>query len=202
MANAAAGTVTDLFAAKTFPLPDGYSRALCANIAAWTYDALPAPVLHNVKALILDTLGVIGGAAQAPGIPELNARLSRWEKTGSATGLIGKRRYSPPTAAMANGAAAHALDFDDQHDPARVHTSAVVLPTLLATAEDLSAEGKPVSGKQLTTRLRRVSLHLGAYSDREIPDSSREEYPGFGSPGRGRNRLQSPPRPPGHPWRA
>ncbi len=140
--------VKEMFAAKTLPLPDGYSRALCATIAGWTYDTLPAPVLHNVKALILDTLGVIGGAAHAPGIPELNARLCRWEKTGSATGLIGKRRYSPPTAAMANGAAAHALDFDDQHDPARVHTSAVVLPTLLATAEDLSAEGKPVSGKE------------------------------------------------------
>jgi 2-methylcitrate dehydratase PrpD len=38
---------------------------------------------------------------------------------------------------MANGAAAHALDFDDQHDPARVHTSCVVLPALLATAEDI-----------------------------------------------------------------
>lgn len=149
MANPAptAANVKDLFAAKTLPLPDGYSRALCASIAGWTYDMLPAPVLRNVKALILDTLGVIGGAASAPGIPELNTRLARWEKTGSATGLVGKRRYSPPTAAMANGAAAHALDFDDQHDPARVHTSAVVLPTLLATAEDLAAEGKPVSGK-------------------------------------------------------
>ena len=147
MVNTAAGTVKELFAVKTFPLPDGYSRALCANIAEWTYETLPAPVVRNVKALILDTLGVIGGAAHAPGIAELNARLSKWEKTGTATGLIGKRRYSPPTAAMANGAAAHALDFDDQHDPARVHTSAVVLPTLLATAEDLSHEGKPVSGK-------------------------------------------------------
>jgi 2-methylcitrate dehydratase PrpD len=139
--------IKELFATKTLPLPDGYSRALCNIIAGWTYDMLPAPVIRNVKALILDTLGVIGGATNAPGIPELNARLSRWEKTGSATGLIGKRRYSPPTAAMANGAAAHALDFDDQHDPARVHTSAVVLPTLLATAEELAAEGKPVSGK-------------------------------------------------------
>jgi 2-methylcitrate dehydratase PrpD len=146
MANPTATNVKALFNANTLPLPDGYSRALCNTVASWTYDTLPAPVLHNVKALILDTLGVIGGAANAPGIPELNTRLSRWEKTGSATGLIGRRRYSPPTAAMANGAAAHALDFDDQHDPARVHTSAVVLPTLLATAEDLAAEGKPVSG--------------------------------------------------------
>ena len=135
--------VKALFTANTLPLPDGYSRALCATIAGWTYDRLPEPVLRNVKALILDTLGVIGGAAHAPGIAELNTRLARWEKTGSATGLIGKRRYSPPTAAMANGAAAHALDFDDQHDPARVHTSCVVLPTLLATAEDIGG----ISGK-------------------------------------------------------
>src|SRR5258705_9806502 len=139
----ASPNVKEMFAAKSLPLPDGYSRALCTSIADWTYDRLPAPVLRAVKALILDTLGVIGGAAHAPGIAELNARLARWEKTGSATGLVGKRRYSPPTAAMANGAAAHALDFDDQHDPARVHTNCVMLPALLATAEDIG----DVSGK-------------------------------------------------------
>jgi 2-methylcitrate dehydratase PrpD len=91
----------------------------------------------------MDTLGVIAGATNAPGIRELNQRLAKWETGGSATGLVGKRRYSPPTAALANGAAAHALDFDDQHDPARVHSNCVVLPALLATAEDI---GK-VSGR-------------------------------------------------------
>jgi 2-methylcitrate dehydratase PrpD len=79
---------------------------------------------------------VIGGAAHAPGIPDLLGRLTRWERDGSATALIGKRRLSPPSAALANGAAAHALDFDDQHDPARVHTNCVTFPALLATAED------------------------------------------------------------------
>ena len=113
------------------------SLDLCAAVAEWRYEQLPADVVATSKALLLDTLGLIGGAGHAPGISELNARLSRWESSGSATGLIGKRRYTPPTAALANGAAAHALDFDDQHDPARVHTSCVVLPTLLATAEDI-----------------------------------------------------------------
>lgn len=115
---------------------EGASRSLCEAIASWRYEDLPQPVIDTVKALLLDTLGVIGGARSAPGIPELNTRLQKWESGGSATGLLGKRRYSPPTAAMANGAAAHALDFDDQHDPARVHTSCVVVPALLATAED------------------------------------------------------------------
>jgi len=118
------------------PMAEGASLALCEAIAGLRYEHLPREVLVTVKSLILDALGVIGGAARAEGIPELNARLARWEQQGSATGLIGKRRYSPPTAALANGAACHALDFDDQHDPARVHTNCVTLPALLAAAED------------------------------------------------------------------
>ena len=117
-------------------LGEGASLDLCGTLARLRYEDLPDEVVATLKSLIIDALGVIGGAARAAGIPELNARLARWEPQGSATGLIGKRRYSPPTAALANGAACHALDFDDQHDPARVHTNCVTLPALLATAED------------------------------------------------------------------
>ena len=129
------------------------SRALCEEVARWRYEELPATVVKTAKALMLDALGVIGGARRAPGIPELNARLARWEPSGSATALTSGRRHSPPSAALANGAAAHALDFDDQHDPARVHTSAVVLPALLATAEDVGG----VSGRDFL-----LSMALGA----------------------------------------
>ena len=125
------------------PLADDYTLRLCAELARWRYRDLPAEVVRTLKLFMIDTLGVIAGAANAAGIRELNERLSKWETGGAATGLHGKRRYSPPTAALANGAAAHALDFDDQHDPARVHTNCVVLPALLATAEDIGN----VSGK-------------------------------------------------------
>src|SRR5262245_50020940 len=94
--------------------PDDATFSLCEALATWRYEALPADVIHTLKTFLLDEVGVIAGAARAPGIRELNARLSRWETTGSATGLIGKRRYSPPSAALANGAAGHALDYDDQ----------------------------------------------------------------------------------------
>jgi 2-methylcitrate dehydratase PrpD len=118
---------------------EGLSRRVCEAVHRLRYEDLPPAVVASVKRLILDTLGLIGGAARAPGIPELNSRLARWEAGGSATGLLGARRYSPPTAALANGAAAHALDFDDLHDPARVHTSCIVFPALLATAEDFGS---------------------------------------------------------------
>jgi 2-methylcitrate dehydratase PrpD len=105
---------------------------------------LPAPVVQALKSLLVDALAVIAAAARAPGIPELNARLARWEAGGSATGLVAKRRFSPPSAALANGAAAHALDYDDIHDGARVHSSCVVLPALLAAAEHAG----PIDGKR------------------------------------------------------
>jgi 2-methylcitrate dehydratase PrpD len=130
-------------------LPADYSLALCAQVAGWRYETLPAPVVRMVKLFLVDALGVIGGGARAAGIPELNARLSRWETTGSATGLVGKLKLSPPTAALANGAAAHALDYDDIHDAARVHSSCVVLPAVLAAAEDIGG----VSGKRFLLAL-------------------------------------------------
>jgi 2-methylcitrate dehydratase PrpD len=130
-------------------LPSDFSLSLCSNIASWRYEDLPEPVVHMLKSFLIDTLGVIGGAAHAPGIPELNARLSRWETGGSATGLVGHRRFSPPTAALANGAAAHALDFDDMHDDGRIHTNCVVVPALLATAQDVGS----VSGKEFLLAL-------------------------------------------------
>jgi 2-methylcitrate dehydratase PrpD len=159
------GNESSLKLARENDLGEGYTRALCDTIASWRYEDLPPAVIATAKALMLDVLGVIGGARVAPGIAELDARLARWEAQGSATGLIGKRRYSPPTAAMANGAAAHALDFDDQHDPARVHTSCVVLPTLLATAEDVgNVSGRDFLLAMATAAELHARLGLACYN--------------------------------------
>jgi 2-methylcitrate dehydratase PrpD len=135
--------------ATRVPPADGFSRDVCAAFEGWTFDTLPAPVVHRIKLFVLDTFGVIAAASHANGIPELNRQLCAWGKTGASTALIGKWRASPPTAAMANGAAAHALDFDDNHDPARVHSYAVILPATLAAAE---AKGG-VSGKAFIAAL-------------------------------------------------
>lgn len=133
--------------------PDGFTRQVCAAYQGWRYEDLPEAVRRAVRLFVLDTLGVIGGAAEAPGIPIINGRLSAWEKDGPSTALVGKWRASPPTAALANGAAAHALDFDDMHDPARIHAFCVNLPAVLAAAEERSATHGPVSGRDLIAAL-------------------------------------------------
>lgn len=114
---------------------DGFSLEVMAGFENWSYSDLPAAVVKRIKLFVLDTLGVIAAAAEAPGIPETNRLLLGWEGAGPSTMLIGKGRVAPPTAALANGAAAHALDFDDNHDPGRVHSYAVILPAALATAQ-------------------------------------------------------------------
>ena len=114
---------------------DGFSREVMAAYENWSYSSLPASVVERIKLFVLDTLGVIAAAAEAPGIPEVNQMLLGWEGAGPSTMLIGKGRVAPPTAALANGAAAHALDFDDNHDPGRVHAYATILPAALAAAE-------------------------------------------------------------------
>ena len=49
---------------------------------------------------------------------------------------------SAPMAAMVNGTSAHALDFDDNFDPAKAHATAVLAPALLALAEQRDLNGK------------------------------------------------------------
>jgi 2-methylcitrate dehydratase PrpD len=128
---------------------DGFSREVMAAYENWSYSSLPTAVVKRIKLFVLDTLGVIAAAAEAPGIPEVNRLLLGWEGAGPSTMLIGKGRVAPTTAALANGAAAHALDFDDNHDPGRVHCYAVILPAALAAAE---ARGG-VSGRDLIAAL-------------------------------------------------
>jgi len=57
--------------------------------------------------------------------------------------MLGERRKtSVSQAALINGAASHALDFDDVHLPSRVHPSAPVLPGALALCERHSLGGE------------------------------------------------------------
>ena len=49
---------------------------------------------------------------------------------------------SAPMAALVNGVSAHAIDFDDNYDPAKAHATAVLAPALLALAEDNDIQGR------------------------------------------------------------
>lgn len=129
---------------------ENFSTSFCAHVKALQYDDLPPAVIESLKLFLMDTFGVIAAARDAAGIKALASRIGGWEKNGIATELIEFQGVSPPSAAMINAAAAHAVDFDDQHDPARVHSYCVMLPVLLATAQGV---GKPVTGRDFLLAL-------------------------------------------------
>ena len=47
-------------------LEEGASLKLCETVSRWRYEDLPPAVVQVLKSFLIDTLGVIGGAARAP----------------------------------------------------------------------------------------------------------------------------------------
>lgn len=56
--------------------------------------------------------------------------------------LVGGGHAAPAIAAMINATAAHAIDFDDNFKPGMSHASAVIVPALLAVADEIDASGR------------------------------------------------------------
>lgn len=119
--------------------------AALARLAAFAVEldaaAIPLPVRAVARTALVDTIGVaIAGTTSRP------ARLARSvvgesAAPGAATILGTGVRVAATGAALANGTAAHALDFDDNCYAGVVHGSAVVVPAALAVAEVVQARG-------------------------------------------------------------
>jgi 2-methylcitrate dehydratase PrpD len=105
------------------------------------YEALSAEVVEAARRAILDTLA----AALAGSIePATRIVLETAKLLGGAcqASVIGSdERLSVTQAALVNGVAAHALDYDDVNYSLRGHPSAPVLPAVLALAEHTDASG-------------------------------------------------------------
>src|SRR5882724_10722834 len=106
-----------------------HAQALGRFVTALSFDRLPAGVVESAKRHLLDAVGValLGSTEEMPararhGIAALPGSAGRVHVWGSDLAL------TAPYAAMANGVAAHVLDFDDTHTAGIVHGSAVLAP--------------------------------------------------------------------------
>lgn len=109
---------------------DGFSPAERDGLAA------------TVRRAFLDTAAcILSGRGEAPTRILLGwARQSR--ATSSSSILFGPERMSAARAAMVNGVAGHALDFDDV--ALGGHPSVVLVPAILAESERLGSAGRDV----------------------------------------------------------
>jgi 2-methylcitrate dehydratase PrpD len=125
-------------------------ESLAERIVAVRYEDLPAEAIEWGKAAILDTVGVTLAGAAEPCASILSGVLAG---TGVGECLIfgSDRRTSALDAALINGTASHALDFDDVSNSLGGHPSAPIVPALFALGEQIDCPEKPVEGRDFLT---------------------------------------------------
>ena len=106
---------------------------------------LPAPVVHATRRAILDCLGVALAGCLEPAARIVAAQVSSHGGPSESTIWgAGAGRTSAQNAALVNGTAAHALDYDDYILSMPGHPSVTILPAVMAVGERLRASGANV----------------------------------------------------------
>ena len=113
-----------------------------SRLAHWIVDLslqqVPSSVLAVARTCLADGVGVML-AGSATSVFKTCAALPRG--TGQCSVVDGSSNTDASSAALLNGAAGHALDFDDTSYAGIVHGTAAVLPAVLALSQELNANG-------------------------------------------------------------
>jgi 2-methylcitrate dehydratase PrpD len=120
------------------------THALADRAAAVSYDALPETVRVWARQCVLDYYGCALAGADDPLVMILLDELT--EAAGDTQASVIGHPIGLPTlsAALVNGAAGHALDYDDVNLAMPGHPSVAILPALLALAEQRKSSGRDV----------------------------------------------------------
>ncbi|TWF47478.1 MmgE/PrpD family protein [Neorhizobium alkalisoli] len=102
-----------------------------------------ATALERATDAVIDTLGCMIAGADDAGVAAVTTAFQS-QSAGGGSLLVTGGKTSVSIAAMVNGTAAHALDFDDNFHPARAHASAVLVPALMA----VTSADSPISGRE------------------------------------------------------
>ncbi|MEO7742063.1 MAG: MmgE/PrpD family protein [Usitatibacter sp.] len=117
--------------------------ALARFVSALRFQDLPPAVVDAARRHLLDTFGVaIGGRAHANAQNALRGLASADGAAGKVAVWGAGQRLSAGYAALANGIAAHVLDFDDTHTDSIVHGSAIIAPVVMALGEERGTNGE------------------------------------------------------------
>jgi len=134
------------------------SESLAAFGAELEYTSIPGEVVERVQLHLLDVVGVALASASMDFGREIVAACRSLGGEGGCA-VIGARIRAPAAwAALANGALAHGLDYDDTHQESVVHVSAGIAPAALAAAEEAAASGAEflaafVAGLEVSIRI-------------------------------------------------
>ncbi len=121
--------------------PAEVTRELAAFSQALAFDQLDGDVVTVAKQCVLDWLGVTIAAASEDVAVAVRRQVLEDAGAKQATLIPSGDKVAAAQAALVNGVAGHALDYDDVLRPLRGHPTAPVLPAVLALAERRGAGG-------------------------------------------------------------
>jgi len=132
------------------------TKGVVEFVSQTTYEKLPTEVLDAAKIAVIDCLGVtLAGSKEQSAI--LCAEMVRQEQAVPEATILGQGfKSSGAQAALANGTAAHALDFD--HSTYLGQPTSALIPALISLGESLGASGPAllqayVAGFEVTTKI-------------------------------------------------
>ena len=118
------------------------ARELGERVARFRHDDLSPSALDMARRGLLDTVGVTLAGADQPATDVVAAALAVSGTSSGPATIFGRDRGAPLLdAALVNGTASHALDFDDCSNTLGGHPSAPILAGLWALAESRGARG-------------------------------------------------------------
>lgn len=118
-----------------------FTATLAADNAAWTFDDLPSDARTLVRQCLLDWIAVTLVGAREP-LTHMLAEEAREQGGYQQATVVGHGfATSCRQAALVNGAASHALDYDDVNMSFTGHPTVALASALLALAEARGASG-------------------------------------------------------------
>jgi 2-methylcitrate dehydratase PrpD len=114
------------------------AETLSERIASVEPTSLPPVVRRVAGNLVLDVVGLCVAARQSDYV---RAVADSGLAPGRTTAIGHARTFDAAGSALINGTAAHGEDFDDTFEGGPVHAGAVVVPAVLAVAEEFGADG-------------------------------------------------------------
>ncbi|MCC7082405.1 MAG: MmgE/PrpD family protein [Burkholderiales bacterium] len=141
--------------------------AIASQAAALDVAHMPAEAVDWAKVAIIDAIGcALAGAGEDASKIALRVCLAPGGGGAATCAALGVAERLPALdAAFVNGVSGHALDFDDTSKSMAGHPTVVILPALLAAAEEVGASGRDlveayVTGLEAATRIARgVNFH-------------------------------------------
>jgi 2-methylcitrate dehydratase PrpD len=158
----------------------GATEKIARFIASTGYEAIPDAVAEKAKRTALDCLGAALAGIGEPVSEATTAYVTRLGGPPQASVFGAGVKAAIPDAALANGAIAHALDYDDCGVKIG-HPSVLVLPAVLSLAEYVGAAGRDI----LTAYILGLEIEgkLALHADFKLMQSRLNHQSWYGSIG-------------------